>query len=132
MTENVTNEELNELIRKCAVRLSKGCGKKNRQLSVLEGLVENGSMGQKEIQELQGLKAGSISEVITKLEEKGMIVRKKNYVDRRNVDIEITDAGRAVVERKKNEKNLEAYHVLTQGEKLMLKEILQKLELSWR
>ena len=52
-----------------------------------------GEMSQKEIQTTLGIKAGSVSELISKLESRSLIVKKKSTTDKRAYNILLTEAG---------------------------------------
>ncbi len=85
-------------------------------------LNENGgTMGQKALQLLLGVQPGSISEILSKMEEKGLIIRDKDDDDRRASLIRLN------TEVKDEEKAVSLFDVLSDEEKESLKAILNKV-----
>ena len=89
---------------------------------IIRILDENGgTMGQKALQELLHVRPGSISEILTKMEEKGLITRTKDSDDRRASLITLTaDAETPAAQES-------FFSVLSEEEKETLTEILAKL-----
>ena len=89
---------------------------------IIRILGENGgTMGQKALQELLLVRPGSISEILTKMEEKGLITRTKDSDDRRASLITLT------ADAETPEEPESFFSVLTEEEKETLTEILAKL-----
>ena len=89
---------------------------------IIRILDENGgTMGQKALQELLHVRPGSISEILTKMEEKGLITRTKDSDDRRASLITLT------ADAETPEEPESFFSVLTEEEKETLTEILAKL-----
>ena len=93
-----------------------------------------GSITQRQLTELAGVRSASLSEILSKLEHRGLIERSKNADDKRNIDVKLTDAGKNAVaasqeSRLKNEKEL--FSCLTDDEIDNLSEILDKLINHW-
>lgn len=105
------------------------------QRRALELLAKKGTATQSELREELGIRAGSLSELLAKLESRALICREKNEADARSVVVSITDLGRDVLEESKQmqkeraQKKLEA---LSDEEKQQLSELLHKLMHSWR
>ena len=103
-------------------------------LKILSGVE---SMGQKELQQELNVKAGSMSEIITKLEKKGDIKRVRDENDKRRVVLEITDSGREKArfmdesDKDENEKKI-GFDVLSPEEQQMLHILLTKLLDGWK
>lgn len=97
------------------------------QQLVLNILDENGSMNQKELQDILEVKAGSLSELLAKLEDKGLIERKKDVRDRRNVIVMITEEGRNVKKEISLQKDRVIFGALSDEERQMLRQILNRL-----
>ena len=108
---------------------------KDSQDRILLMLMKSGSMTQKELAERMDIRQGSASEVLTKMENAGLIIRTENSEDRRNVDIALNDEGRIRAqnaERQRSARRAEMLSVLTNEEKDILMAILEKLNDNWR
>ena len=66
---------------------------KSSQKRILIILNESGTLTQKELTERLNIQFGPASEILSKLEDAGLIVRTQNKTDRRTTDILMTDAG---------------------------------------
>ena len=89
---------------------------------IIRILDENGgTMGQKALQELLRVRPGSISEILAKMEEKGLISRSRDEDDRRAALITLN----AEVHPETDRQNI--YAVLTEEEQADLKELLKKV-----
>lgn len=89
-------------------------------------------MTQKELQEILHVQPGSISEILAKLEDKGLILREKDDSDKRKSIIKLTEAGRNakdMVSVEDNDGGL--FDALSDEEQGTLKELLKKLLDSW-
>lgn len=64
------------------------------QRRVLFFLREHGPMTQKDLLDEMGVRASSMSELLSKLEAKGFVRKEKSESDKRNYNVSITDAGR--------------------------------------
>ncbi|MGN1433213.1 MAG: MarR family winged helix-turn-helix transcriptional regulator [Ruminococcus sp.] len=111
--------------------LYEGKGSQKRILIILN---ESGGMTQRELTERLGIKPGSASEVIGKLESAGLIERTLSQTDRRTADIKLTKAGlkksnQAVIQRKKRHK--EMFSCLTDDEKETLLLLAEKVNNDW-
>ena len=62
-------------------------------------LWERQEVTSKEIGEKLNLDSGTLTQVIKKLEEKGLVTRRRSPEDERNLVVALTDAGRALRER---------------------------------
>ena len=94
------------------------------------------SMTQKELQHMLGIKPSSASEIITKLENKGDIIRTRDEKDKRKVVLKITESGRLKnkyqQEMMKTTVNQKVgFDVLTPEEQETLKQLLTKLLNKW-
>lgn len=95
-------------------------------------LAKQGQLNQKELQETLGIQPGSISELISKLESKGLVRREKDVQDKRKAILVITEAGKAAADAltvDADEASL--YAALTEEEQATLKDLLKKLADSW-
>ncbi len=89
-------------------------------------------MTQKELQEALGIQPGSASEILSKLEARGLVGRQRDEQDKRKVVLRITEAGRAGAQACSDEKKgRNLYEGLSSEEQESLKELLTKLLNSW-
>lgn len=108
---------------------------KASQKRILIILHESGTLTQKEMTERLGIQPGSTSEILSKLENAGLIIRTTNEADRRTTDIQLTDAGtklalEAVEQRQK--RHQEMFSCLSSGEQEMLLSLLEKIYTDWK
>lgn len=66
---------------------------KGSQRRVLFFLREHGPLTQREILEEMGVRASSLSELLSKLEAKGYVKKEKSAADKRNYNVSITEEG---------------------------------------
>ncbi len=94
---------------------------------IIRILYENGgTMGQKALQELLRVQPGSISEILSKMEEKGLVVRSKADTDKRASLISLTNA-----EHPQYPESV-SFDALDEEEQETLKNLLKKLLASWK
>ena len=119
----------------CGRLLSHCLGKRRGQGRILRTLCRRGEMPQKELQELLGIQAGSMSEIAAKLEDKGLIVRVRSEEDRRKVSLSITEQGRVWVAQGDEahilHRRAELFSTLTPEEQGTLESLLDKLSADW-
>ena len=122
-------------LERCGRLLSLCIGKRRGQGRILRTLCERGKMPQRELQNLLGIQAGSMSEIAAKLEHKGLIVRVRSEEDRRKIFLAVTEAGRAEVaasdENHILRRRAELFSALTPEEQHTLEELLDKLSDDW-
>lgn len=100
-----------------------------RILKMLSGQEE---VTQKELQETLGIQAGSVSEIISKLEARGLVARERDDADKRRVLLRITEEGKKRAETDFDEgKTEDLYGVLSEEEQETLKGLLGRLLESW-
>lgn len=92
-------------------------------------ILKDGPISQKELQEAMNVQAGSISEIVSKLEEKGLLTKTKSDEDARAVVLTITDKGKERLEEFAQRKDF--YTSISEEEKEQLKDILVKLNNDW-
>lgn len=90
--ERTGDEHLRKLLRRCGFFLYHQANH-SQQDEVLRILAECGPMNQKELQEQLSIKPGSASELISKLEDKGLLLRTRDASDRRRVILTLTEKG---------------------------------------
>lgn len=97
---------------------------------ILSLLRDNGSMPQRELAALLRIQPPSLSEALSKLEERGLVERVQDVSDKRVVNVTITDNGRelaAEVEQARQENAEKALSALSQEEQQTLSDLLGKL-----
>lgn len=107
---------------------------KGSQKRILIILYEAGSMTQRELTERLGVQPGSASEVIRKLENAGLILRKQSQTDRRTTDIQLTESGQTEAEkavRQRQIRHQEMFSCLSIEEKEILLALIEKLNTDW-
>ena len=68
------------------------------QFGVLEALLHRGPLSQRELSRKVLTSAGNMTDLVDKLEARGLVLRARQKQDRRAVQVELTPAGRALVE----------------------------------
>ena len=106
---------------------------KDSQRRALIALLNNGKMTQRELTEKLSIKPGSMSEVITKLYNKGYVTRTQSKVDKRTVIISLTQLGEeqaySALEYR-TERRGEMFVSLDEGEKYTLLSLLKKINVQ--
>jgi MarR family 2-MHQ and catechol resistance regulon transcriptional repressor len=74
-----------------------GRGLTSTQLGVLEAVLHLGPLTQRELGRKVLTSAGNMTDVIDKLQAKGLVARCRQEADRRSVRIELTEAGLALI-----------------------------------
>lgn len=93
-----------------------------------------GEMSQQELGMHFGLKPGSLSEILSKLECAGIIERSRNPKDRRQLTIRLTEIGweKARIDQASRIRFREqAFSALTHDEREQLAEMLEKIRVTW-
>lgn len=127
------DEHLSALLIRCGQKMGSS-GLKQTQGRILKILYLYGPMTQKELQDKLMIQPGSMSEIATKLERRGLLCREKSDSDRRKVFLTLTDAGRADVEnflRQGAPSGKHSFSALTEEERQTLCGLLEKLLQSW-
>ena len=126
-------DDLYSMLRACGHYLYHRFGKNMGQRRILAILSERESMTQKELQEMLRIQPGSVTEILTKLEEKGMIRRRKDEEDKRRCILELTEDGRKEFELRREQEGEKAllFSVLDAAEQEELQKLLGKLLKSW-
>ena len=129
------DKELNEKLITCSKFVKIAHGNFASQSKIIEILVRNeGELSQKKMQDQLGIKSGSMSEIIIKMENKGLVERTRSEKDRRSVVLKLTEKGKEIYRD-----TLEAEHdsdtlfvALSRKEKTDLSELLGRLIDSWK
>lgn len=90
-------------------------------------------MTQKQLQEMLEIQAGSISEILSKMEDNRLIERLKDHEDKRRMLVSLTQQGEEhVKEYRLGKKMGDSFSPLNDEEKEQLKILLLKLLDSWK
>ena len=97
-------------------------------------LSQYGALTQRELIELTGRRSATLSEQLDGMERTGLIVRRKNEQDKRNVDVELTEQGKkAAIEAMQNRQAYadELFAAMPQRKKQQLAGLLDSLLHTW-
>ena len=108
---------------------------KASQKRILIILNELKTITQRELTEHLGIQPGSASEILSKLESAGLIIRIQNETDRRTTDVSLTDTGRelaveALAQRQRRHE--EMFSCISEEEKKKLLSLLERIYADWR
>ena len=107
---------------------------KASQKRILIILWESGIITQKELTERLGIQPGSASEILSKLENAGLITRTANNTDRRTTDIHLTDTGAKLAleaSEQRQKRHQEMFSCLSSEERQTLLFLLEKIHTDW-
>ncbi|MCD7864248.1 MAG: winged helix DNA-binding protein [Lachnospiraceae bacterium] len=136
------NHELMILLQQCGHFLyhRRNGGGGQRRILILLGRWEKEhgreeGMSQQELQRQLGIRSGSISEILGKMEAKGLLKKARLSSDKRKICIFLTEEGRDRLESKRAE-NLRTeaalFQRLTEEERQELRYLLEKLLNAWK
>lgn len=123
------DEQLSRALRRCGHVLyhqTHHC-----QQDAVLALLAQGPESQKQIQEQLSVKPGSASELISKLEAKALVERRRDEADRRRVVLSLTEKGRHAAKIHAERQPEELFTALSPQEKNQLIQLLGKLLDSW-
>lgn len=132
--KQLESQELRMLMERCGHFLHHRRGDKRGQRKILGILLEEGEMTQKDLQDRLGIQPGSMSEIVAKIEGKGLVYRVKDETDRRKVKLIITEEGKAFYQEKmkmRMEEERRLFDALSKEEREELRILLMKLYESW-
>ena len=104
------------------------------QQRVLTALMRHGSMPQRQLLEKMGLARATLSELLTRLEEKGLVERARSKEDRRAIIVSLTKKGEAAASKVVDiESDIadEAFAPLSATQKADMKSMLDAVLQSW-
>ena len=87
-----------DAVREHAERHIESLGLCLSDFGVLEALLHKGPLTHRELGRKVLTSAGNMTDVVDKLEARGLVRRVRGTADRRQVRVELTDAGRAMIE----------------------------------
>lgn len=135
---NLVSEKLYSLFLRCSHALSRGhhqnTGMHPSQQRILSLLASSDKITQHELLDIMQIRAASLSELLTKLEGKGLINRTKPEGNKRGVGVEITELGEAVVSEythNHQENTNELFSILSEDEQQLLTQLLSRLIEDW-
>lgn len=108
---------------------------KASQKRILIILNESEMITQRDLTKRLGIQPGSASEILSKLENAGLLIRTPNKDDHRTTDVCLTDAGRelaaeALAQRQKRHE--EMFSCLSEEERQELLSLLERVSADWR
>jgi DNA-binding MarR family transcriptional regulator len=127
-------DNLLALLDKCGHFMHHKRGGRRGQGKILIILAEHPEISQKELQEMLGIESGSMSEIVIKLEHKGLITRTKDETDKRMTKLMITELGLELskeMESRGTEEDKLLFGSLTEEEQEQLKALLKKMLQGW-
>ncbi|MEZ7198152.1 MarR family winged helix-turn-helix transcriptional regulator [Pseudodesulfovibrio karagichevae] len=132
-----TNAELAGLFRLASRLMARAYHRRDSahhaQHRVLSLLLENGPMPQGELLEILDVRSSSLSELLRKLEDRGLILRERNPEDRRGFIISPTDQARELAPGNGGSPGVDSqFDRLDEAEREQLRAILGKLIASLR
>ena len=107
---------------------------KGSQKQILIVLNDMGRITQRQLTKHLGIQPGSVSEVLFKLEAAGLILRSPSEIDRRTMDISLTEQGVAAAQEAsalRKQRHDEMFSCLTGEEKAQLLGLLEKINNDW-
>lgn len=125
-------DSLTGLLCRCGYIADRKSGRHRGQKLILQILMNVPQISQKELTDKLNIEPGSMSEVISKLEDKGLVQREKDINDRRRMMITLTEKGRNAAELCSGSLDESILEVLSEEEKASLKRILSKLLERWK
>ena len=134
-TPNPGNERIVKNLMYCSGFLRHHAEGRGSQRRVLFLLRERGPMSQRDLLEEMGVRPGSLSELLSKLEAKEFITKEKSEADKRNYNVTITETGLQALQE------MHAHHQemmsdllsgLSPEERTQLSSLLEKLRLLWQ
>ena len=135
-TEPATpDEKLVHNLRRCGHYLRHHTEEKGSQRRVLNLLHHRGSMTQKDLLDILCVRAGSLSELLSKLETRGCIIKEKSETDKRNYNVSITETGLQTLEELQQQYKDSMTALLVgfpEEDKAELNRLLDKLNALWQ
>ena len=125
------DNSLGGLLDRCGYFFAHRIGSKKRgQDNVLTAIAQQPGITQKELAENLGIQPASVSELLMKLERKGLILREKDEHDRRSIRVRLTEDGQKLTEQPVEEVS-DPFRVLSAEEQAQLCSLLEKLLADW-
>lgn len=103
--------------------LSKNFGLTGPQLVILQELSNHEPVSVSELAKLISLSQATVTDIVTRLEKRELLTKKRSEVDKRRVMIFLTDKGRELLDKAPSplqDKFIESFYVLEDWEQLMI------------
>lgn len=129
------NKKLLELMEKCGHFLYHRRGGRCGQAKMLAVINARGEVTQKELMQALSLKSGTVSEVVSKLENKGLVCKVRSESDRRKLCITITPSGKELLKERlavMHRQESVLFTALDKEEQTELERLLSKLFDDWK
>lgn len=131
--DNVDDLTLLHQFHQCGhhIRNTSKCHGQNRLLIQLQ---EKGTLTQRELGDITGLRSATLSEQLENMEKAGYVIRTRNRQDRRNIDVSLTASGQDAAEKARQNRARRAktlFSILNQEEKAQLHLLLNRLLSYW-
>ena len=110
--------------------LARDAGLTAVQLRVLQIVAETGNCHPSEIANRMGVSQATISVLIKKLQNYGLLERQQSVADRRQIDLTITDAGKARLDAAPNalqQRYVQQFESLPEWEQSMIVSVLERV-----
>lgn len=128
---HISSRSLGSLLDRCghyyAHRIS---NHKRGQDSVLAVISQHPGITQKELAEALEIQPASVSELLMKLERKGLVLRQKDTQDRRVIQVQLTEEGKQLLVTAAEE-TADPFQALSADEQEQLRSLLEKLLGDW-
>lgn len=124
-------DDLTSKMIKCGHLLTHKTGKKRGQEKILNILFQKQPLSQKELQDILQVEAGSLSEILAKLERNGFINRSKDKNDKRRLVISLTEKGICKMKCKKSNDE-DMFDMLSIEEQQELNKMLDRILHAWK
>lgn len=125
------NDSLGSLLDRCGHYLAHRIGSQKRgQESILTLISQHPGITQKGLAEALNIQPASVSELLIKLEKKGLVLREKDENDRRIIKVQLTKEGQSNLAEPKEETS-DPFQALSTGEQEQLRSLLEKLLNDW-
>lgn len=129
---NTLQPDLGCLLDRCGHIFTHRFGRrKKRREQLLAIIADQPGVTQKELAEKLEIQPASASELLMKLERRGLIRREKNQDDRRSICVHLTDAGVQALNQPAGD-SPDPFAALSAQEQAQLHELLEKLLLDWQ
>lgn len=124
-------DSLTNLMDRCGHYLAHRIGcKKRGQERFLATIAQQPGITQKELAEVLGIQPASVSELLMKLERRGLVLREKDEQDRRSIKVQLTKEGQKHFSEP-DEEMTDPFQALSPEEQEQLSTLLEKLLADW-
>lgn len=133
--ESGGEESLHELFLRCSNIISRRIGGNASRKRIIALLYERGELTQREIRKLLGVQAGSLSELVSRMEKFGVLTREPDEADRRRTVLRLTDKGRERAREPVEMTDERLFAALSGEERAQLRVMLRKIDdahTKWR